>query len=314
MIMRWLWLGLMVALWASSPALAGKRIALTFDDVPREAGAFFTADERSRRLIQGLKRGGVRQAGFFLNPGSLSRPQGLGGEARIAAYVAAGHVIANHSNTHPSLSALPAEVFLADIDAAETWLLERVGRRPWFRFPFLNEGRSDKAKRDAVRIGLVARGLVNGYATVDGYDWKFESMVQDAVQTGKPIDRKALKQLYLESQVGAADYFDSLATRAIGRSPAHVMLLHETDINALYIGDLAQALRRAGWEIITVDEAYADPIAAEAARVDVPSAQGTLTEALAWSVGLPKPRWYERNDEAVLQRLFAERVLKEAQR
>ena len=100
---------------------------------------------------------------------------------------------------------------------------------------------------------------------------------------------------------------DELAFKVLGRHPAHVMLLHETDIAAFYIADLVAALRADGWEIITADEAYADPIGQ--LRPDVPSAQGTLTEAIAWERGLPAPRWYERNDTRVYSRLFRERVL-----
>jgi hypothetical protein len=44
---------------------------------------------------------------------------------------------------------------------------------------------------------------------------------------------------------------------------------------------------------------------------DVPSAQGTLPEAIAWEQGLPAPRWYERNNTDLANRLFSERVLKE---
>ena len=40
--------------------------------------------------------------------------------------------------------------------------------------------------------------------------------------------------------------------------------------------------------------AYKDRIGRE--MPDVPSAQGTLTEALAWQNGLAEPRWYEFND------------------
>jgi peptidoglycan-N-acetylglucosamine deacetylase len=307
--MRWFLIALLAVLCA--PAQAEKRIALTFDDVPRAPGAYYSPDERTRRLITGLRRAGVRQAAFFLNPGRLAQPQGAGGSERIASYVAAGHVIANHSDTHPALSTSTVEDYLANIDAAEVWLRDRPGRRPWFRFPYLNEGRRDKAKRDAVRAGLAARHLLNGYVTVDGYDWKFDAMFSEAVRAGKVIDRNALKRLFIETHVGAANHFDALAIRMIGRSPAHVMLLHETDLSALYIPDLVRALRRDGWTIITADEAYADPISAEAATVDVPSAQGTLIEALAWQARLPMPHWYERNDEDILQRLFAQQVLKE---
>lgn len=297
----------------ASPAAARevqpKRIALSFDDVPRAAGAFFTPVARTERLIAELKRTGVRQAVFFVTPGNLDQPWGAGGEARIAAYVAAGHVVANHSFGHRRLSAIPAADYLADVDRAEDWLEDRAGRRPWFRFPFLDEGRADKAKRDAVRAGLKARGLSIGYVTAEASDWNMESLANEAAGRGRKMDIEALGDLYVESHVEAAEFYDALARKALGRSPAHVLLLHETDLAALFVGDLVTALRRRGWTIVTADKAYADPIARLAP--DVPSSQGTLTEALAWEKGLPAPRWYERNDIKIASALFATRVLKE---
>lgn len=294
----------------ATPALGqDKRVALTFDDVPRNAGAFLTPDERTERLIAGLKRAGVKQAAFFINPAHLSEPDGANGEAHIAAYVRAGHVIANHSLSHPHLNAMDASAYLADVDRAAAWLEGRPGYRPWFRYPFLDEGGPDKAKRDAVRAGLAARGLTNGYVTTDGSDWNMEALTIAAVKAGKPVDRQALKALYVETLVGAANFYDGLARRTLGRSPAHVMLMHETDLAALWIVDLVAALRKDGWTIITADEAYRDPIAR--AQPDTPSAQGTLTEQLAWERGLPAPRWYDRDDTKIANRLFAERVLHE---
>ncbi len=293
----------------AAPALAEKRIALTFDDVPRTRGAFLTPDERTVRLIASLKRAGVKQAAFFVTPGNLTNPDGKGGERRVDAYVRAGHVIANHSFSHRPLSATATLDYIADIDRAKAWLKGRKGRRPWFRFPFLNEGRSDKVKRDAVREALKARGLRNGYVTVDGADWNLEALTTKAVRSGKSIDMAALRDLYVETMVQAAEFNDKLARQAIGRSPAHVILLHETDLAALFISDMVAGLRKAGWKIVTADQAYADPIGK--ASPDVPSAQGTLTEALAWEKGLPAPRWYERSAPRIADPIFAKRVLKE---
>ena len=288
---------------------ATKRIALTFDDVPRGPGAFLTQEERTDRLIAALKSARVPQAAFFVNPGNIADPGRAGAEARIARYVRAGHVLANHSFTHPHLNATSAGDYLANIDQAEAWLKGREGRRPWFRFPFLDEGGSDKAKRNAIRAGLAQRGLKNGYVTVDASDWNMEQLAIEAKAAGKTIDMDALRDLYVESHVQAAEFYDGLARKTLGRSPAHVMLLHETDLAAFWIDDMVAALRRSGWEIVSADEAFADPIST--LMPDVPSAQGTLTEALAWEKGLPAPRWYERNTISLANRLFATRVLKE---
>ena len=297
------------ALSAKAPAQAEKRIALTFDDIPRGPGAFFTPEERTGRLIAELRKARVGQAAFFVTVGNLNQPGGEGGEGRIARYVASGHVIANHSFAHRPLTQVSAQDYLADIDRAEMWLKGRTGHRAWFRFPFLNEGRSDKAKRDAVRAGLKARGLGYGFVTVDASDWNMEARAAVAVKAGKKIDMAALRDLYVESHVQSAEFNHGLALKTIGRSPAHVMLLHETDLAALYIGDLVRALRRAGWQIVSADEAFSDPLIN--AAPDVPSAQGPIIELLAWEKGLPAPRWYERNNIDLANRLFAERVLGE---
>lgn len=307
---RWL-VAIVAACVAALPAAAQKRIALTFDDVPRARGPFLTPDERTARIIAGLRKAKVPQAAFFVVPGNLSDPDGAGGERRIAAYVAAGHVIANHSFSHPALKSMTAAAYLADIDRAGAWLKGRPGLRPWFRFPYLDEGGSDKGKRDAVRAGLATRGLSNGYVTVDGSDWNIESLTADARKTGKRIDRDALRDLYVETHVESAEFADGLARKALGRQPVQVMLLHETDLAAYWIADLVAGLRRKGWEIVGADIAYRDPIAK--LHPDVPSAQGTLLEAVAWEKGLPAPRWYDRNTLSIATPLYRRRVLHDGQ-
>ena len=300
----------LLALLLALPAAAQKRIALTFDDVPRQRGGFFTSEDRTARLIAALKAAKVKQAAFFINPARLETPDGQGGEARISAYVAAGHVIANHSFSHPALTAVSADTYLADIDKGERWLNGRAGYRPWFRFPYLDEGGADKAKRDSIRTGLKARGLRNGYVTADGNDWNLEQLTIDAVKAGKVMDMVALRRLYLQTQLSAVDYHDALARKTLGRSPAHVLLLHETDLAALYIEDLVTELRHDGWTIITADQAFADPI--NKAMPDVPFAAGTLIGSMAWATDVQPPLAPVWITENLSSYLFRRRVLKEA--
>lgn len=295
---------------AAAPQEHRKLIALSFDDVPRMRGAFLTPQERGERLIATMKAKQVDQAAFFLNPGQLTEyGDTRGATQRIREYVAAGHVLANHSFTHPRLGDVSAADYLSNIDAAENWLVKQPGHRPWFRYPFLHEGGKDMAKRDAVRAGLKARGLLNAYVTIDGSDWNMEDQALRAVKAGKKIDMGALRDLYVETHVQSADFTDALMVRTLGRSPAHMLLLHETDMAALFLGDLIDALRRDGWEIISADGAFADPI--YRSTPETPFAAGTLAEALAWEKGITGPRWYDRNNTDIANRLFAERVLHE---
>lgn len=291
----------------SAVAQDQKRIAISFDDIPRHPGAFMTPDERTMALIAGLNDAGVEQAGFFVTTGNLEDDYGQGGEARIRAYVAAGHVIGNHSHSHGWLWNGDAAAYIADLDKAETWLAGKPGKRPWYRFPYLDEGR-DIERRDALRAALRQRGLRNGYVTVDNFDWAIDNLASKAVAEGREIDRAALGRLFVETIVSTADFNDQVARETLGRSPAHVLLLHETDLNALFIVDLVEGLRADGWTIVTMDEAYADPIAQ--IEPDTLYLGGGRIAALAAAGGRdPATLVHERTDEAELARLFEERVI-----
>ena len=224
---------------AAAPAMAqdGKRIALSFDDIPRHAGGFMTPDQRTIALIAGLHEAGVEQAAFFVTTGNLDDDYGRGGEARIRAYVAAGHVIGNHSHSHDWLWNGDAAAYIADLDKAEAWLADKPGKRPWYRFPYLDEGR-DPVRRDALRAALRERSLLNGYVTVDNFDWAIDDLARKAVEAGTEIDRAALGKLYVETIVQTADFNDRIARETLGRSPIHVLLLHETDLSALFVADM----------------------------------------------------------------------------
>lgn len=268
----------------AAPAAAQKRIALSFDDVPRVPGALMTPQQRTERLIASLRRARVAQVAFFINPGNLQQPWGAGREGQIEAYVRAGHVIGNHSFSHPHLSEIGATAFVANIDQAATWLNGRPGYRPWFRFPFLDEASRDIPTRDAVRAALRERHLQNGYVTVDSMDWLLDQRINEAHTAGQAIDMNALRDLYVRIVVESAAFADRLARDALHRQPVQVILMHETDIEALYVADAVAALRAHGWQIVPIDQAYRDPIAT--AEPDSPQLSSRIG-ALASLPGLP---------------------------
>ncbi|MFK8054103.1 MAG: polysaccharide deacetylase family protein [Woeseiaceae bacterium] len=244
---------------ATHGAETGKRIAITFDDAPRVADALLDADERTNLLIQNLKQGNVPGAMFFATTSNLSA-RGEAGRERLHRYVAAGHLIGNHSNAHESANRNSAMKFLADAKRAGQVLKNLPGYAPYFRFPYLHEGNT-REKRDTIRAQFREMGLEAGYVTVDNYDWYLQSLFNEAVKSGSTLDLDGWRTLYVDVLIDAVEFYDDIATNTLGRSPAHVLLLHENDLAALFIDDLADALQSAGWEIIPTLEAYQDPIA-----------------------------------------------------
>lgn len=297
-------LALAAALVAAPAGASDKRIALTFDDAPLPDGPFLTGTERTATLIAVLRSAGAEQAAIFVTTGKIETPED---RARIEAYAKAGHVLANHSHTHQWAHRTQFDAYVADIDAAMAMLAAFDNTRPWYRFPYLDEGRTADS-RDALRAALAERGLLNGYVTVDLWDWMLVDLVRTAQAEGACIDREELGALYVEAFVEAAEFYDALARETLGRAPAQVMLLHENDLAALYAADLVAGLRAAGWTIVTADEAFADPIAKE--EPDTLHLGGGRLSALARLNGAPDGRVrHKATSEAYLRESFNARAV-----
>jgi peptidoglycan/xylan/chitin deacetylase (PgdA/CDA1 family) len=286
-----------------SPTATAREIALTFDDAPMADSALMTREARAAALIAALDEADVEQVAFF----AIARDLPADAAAHLTRYASAGHLVANHSNTHRALHKISTDEYLADVAAADRVLRALPNFRPWFRFPFLSEG-STLEKRDAVRVGLRRLGYAQGYVTVDNYDWYLNALANKAAKEGAAFDMGALRDLYVETLVSAADFYDDVALKWLGRSPRHVLLLHENDLAALFVADLVEALREDGWTVVSPAEAYEDPIADIEPDTTFLS-QGRVA-ALAHLAGAErKALVHEREDEAVLDKLFAERVL-----
>lgn len=244
----------------SASIMAGsKQIAITFDDAPRPAGLMMGAEQRTAMLIQALKSANVSGAMFFATTNNLKHA-GEEGAKRLAQYVAAGHLLGNHSHTHQSASRLSPKDFLADITIAHQRLQQFAGYQPYLRFPYLREGSSIQS-RDAIRQGLAELGLSQGYVTIDNYDWYLQALLEESLAANIPFNIQGWRKLYVDILLQAAEHYAAIAEQALGRSPAHVLLLHENSLAAMFIDDLVAALRQNGWQIISALEAYKDPIA-----------------------------------------------------
>jgi len=192
--------------------------------------------------------------------------------------------------------------FIDDIKEAHQALKEFPGFRPWFRFPFLDEGR-DENTRDQLRSALDDMGYINGYVTVDNYDYYLEFLYQQALKENKKINYDLLQELYIEHLWESIQFYQNIALKTLGRSPKHVLLLHENDLAALFLDDLISFLRGEGWLIISPEEAYKDPIAQHIPKV-LMNGQGRVA-AIAKENGMASKDLVQKSeDEQYLKDYF----------
>lgn len=278
----------MLALALVGFCVAGE-IALSFDDAPR-GDSYLSGMERTKMLIRKLDSVGVQQAAFFCVTNRLDSDSG---RARLHLYSEANHLLAIHTHNHPDLDKVGAKRFITNITRADRELDEFATQVNWFRFPYLHEGRT-RPVRDSVRRFLDNNGYVNGYVTVDNYDWYLDKAFQTALKEGRAIDFDKLRNAYVDILWSGILFYDSIAVRTLGRSPRHVLLLHENDLAALFIDALVDRIRKEGWHVISMIDAYADPIAKEIPDVLLNN-QGRVA-ALAKARGYEGSFWHESED------------------
>ncbi|WP_444892622.1 polysaccharide deacetylase family protein [Microbulbifer sp. JMSA004] len=285
------------------PVVNAKQLAITFDDAPRKADGYFDGPTRAKTLIESLEQHKIGKVAFFSNTQSFDK-EGL---ERMHRYDKAGHIIGNHTHSHPNFLETGLSTYQEDFLQAHQLLQQFDNFKPYFRFPYLREGETVE-KRDGIRDLLQKNNYQNAYITLNNYDWYIEELFQTAVKDGKPVDMERLSNFYVDVLMASIKYYDDMAIKYLGRSPKHVILLHEMDISALFIGDLAERLRKEGWEIIPLEEAYRDPIAKYQLAQPIKYNPGRIGE-IALAKGQKKNLWHYTLDESYLEKRFNQEVL-----
>ncbi len=287
----------MVWLLACSQLWAQKQIAITFDDAPRP-DSHLSSEARTAKLLAALQSSGVEQAMFFVTTKHLNADS----QQRLDEYHQAGHLIANHSDQHLWLHKTDVAVYQQDFMTAHKRLKDYPHFRPMFRFPFLDEGR-DQVRHDAMKKFLQQQGYQNAYVTVDNYDWYLDHLFQQAIKGSGQVDMQQMKKLYVDVLSTAIQFSDDIAMQYLGRSPKHVLLLHDNDLAAYFIDDLVTHLKANGWQIISTTEAYQDPIATQIPDT-LFNGQGRVAALARVAGAKPRDLVHVAEDEVQLKSMF----------
>ncbi len=144
-----------------------KLLALTYDDGPN--------DVHTQRLLEVLARHGVRATFFLIGKYAQARPN------IVRELASAGHVIGNHTYTHPNLIFTPSFKTRKELTDCEQTLTEVVGEHsPLFRPPFGGRRPGSLQVARSLRLQPVMW-------SVTGWDWK--------APPADYIERRVVKQV-----------------------------------------------------------------------------------------------------------------------
>lgn len=236
-------------------ACHAQSIAFTFDDGFDTANDIANAATDNAAILTALKKHKVRAMLFPSGP-ALDNP---GNIALVREWSNSGHSIGNHTYNHAALSKTGTEQYFADVEHAQSVLQTLPGWCPRLRFPYLDEGKSETQHNHAMEW-LGKHGYGVAAATIFLPDWEFAQQYLDTQRNGSETEAASFRQAYLQHVWTQIAKQDTHWIEILGRSPAHVLLLHTNHLNATVLPDLMQLLEHKGWQFIDAAAAFMDPI------------------------------------------------------
>lgn len=242
-----------------------REVAVTFDDLPVISVTRLDISlyqEITKKLLASITANKIPAIGF-VNENKLYGDGQLDA-ARVALlqqWLDSGLELGNHTFSHPDLHRTPLDAFKANVVRGEEMtsrLLRQKGMRlRYFRHPFLHTGADLETKRKFEEF-LQTRGYRVAPVTVDNSEWIFAAAYARAAERGDKEMMRRVAAAYVPYMESMFDYYERQSIALFGREIKHVLLLHANALNADYFGELAQMMKRRGYNFITLDEALVD--------------------------------------------------------
>ncbi|HWI85936.1 MAG TPA: polysaccharide deacetylase family protein [Sphingomonas sp.] len=241
--------------------VAARDIAITFDDLPVHSALpqGVSRLQVAQDIIAALKAAGAPQVYGFINGARLGEEPGT--EAVLTAWRRAGFPLANHGWAHLGLSRIDEATFESEVARNEALLDPLMGSKDWrwLRFPFLDEGGADPAKRAASRAYLAARGYRIAAVTASFGDFAFNEPYARCVAKGDKDGILELEKTFLEAAEHSINLSHDTHMAQFGRTPPDILLMHIGAFDAHMLPRLLALYRHHGFRFVTLPKAASDP-------------------------------------------------------
>src|SRR5712692_2085981 len=242
-----------------------REIAITFDDLPvvSTRNDIGTWQAMTDKLLSTLIKNKIPVVAFVI--GSKLLVNGERDDARVKLlerWLDAGFELGNHTFSHPSLNSTALDDYEADVLHAEQLIgpliTQRKGQLSYFRYPFLQTGRSLDVKRGFESF-LSEHGYTNAPVTIDNSDWIFSRAYDNARDANDLKSMNEVGAAYVPYMISKVNYFDHQSLKLFDRRIKQILLVHANSINADHFGELIDTLKKRGYRFITLAEALKDP-------------------------------------------------------
>jgi len=244
-------------------------VAITVDDLPFASGLprpLSPADAQqaslvNRKILQAFSHHRIPATGFVIEQHveQLGKPASV---KMLEQWVRPGFDLGNHLYSHPDVNSLSVEQVEQEIMRGQSTiapLLASISRKPEFlRFPYNHTGET-QAKRDAIAAFMSARGYRLAPCTIDNSDYEFNAAYVLALQRRDRETAAKIRSAYLAYSASEIDWYTALDKKVFGYEPPHIMLLHDSPLNADAIEAIISLFERRDYKFVTLSAALKDP-------------------------------------------------------
>jgi len=249
---------------AQAPKQPDRQVAVTIDDLPAGMADRLPAAEitaMTAKLLGTLRDQKIPVVGF-VNEKKLYKPGEV--DERIKAlqmWLDYGFELGNHTFSHQSLNQVGLKAWEDDVIQGETvtrlLLAQRKMKLRYFRHAYLDTGRDLLTRREAEAF-LTERGYRIAPITLDGWDWMFAGVYEEAEKRNDAAMQQQTVKDYLAHHDAIFAYAEQLSLKIVGYEPKQILLLHASQLEADHIGELLDVLRKRGYRFITLEDALGD--------------------------------------------------------
>src|SRR5579863_3874904 len=241
-----------------------RQVAVTIDDLPagmadRLPAADITA--MTAKLLGTLRDQKIPVVGF-VNERKLYKLGEVDERIKmLQMWLDYGFELGNHTFSHASLNQVGLKAWEDEVIQGESvtrlLLAPRKVKLRYFRHPYLDTGRDLLTRREAEAF-LINRGYRIAPITLDGWDWAFAGIYEDARKRNDTALEQQIVKDYLSYHDAVFAYSEQLSVKVAGYEPKQILLLHASNLEADHIGELLHVLRKRGYRFITLGDALSD--------------------------------------------------------
>lgn len=241
-----------------------RQVAVTIDDLPSGMADKLPAADitaLTTKLLTTLRDQKVPVVGF-VNEKKLYKPGQV--DERIHAlqlWLDYGFELGNHTFSHASLNQVELKNWEDDVVQGESvtrmLLAQHKMKLRYFRHPYLDTGRDLLTRRKAEEF-LSQRGYRIAPITLDGWDWMFAGLYEDAKKRNDTDMQQKIVKEYLAYHDAVFTFTEQQSVKVVGYEPRQILLLHASNLEADHIGELLDVLRKHGYRFITLGDALSD--------------------------------------------------------